>query len=151
MISPYMHHDIPHGTQYLHGTQDMRYAPTVLMIISHIYHYILHGTEHPPQYWTHIIQVITTDDYSPPQRLVLRIQSHNYHQKNDSDTIVTDIVLFSLPVWLFGKVPSEHLSPMSPLICSEWKFVLLSKLEILQSNSKWQNWFPLQNWYPSTH
>ena len=51
---------IPHGTEQPHGTHDVptfimnpqwdsRYPPTCIMIFSH-------GTEHPPQYCTHVMQ-----------------------------------------------------------------------------------------------
>ena len=51
MISPHMHHDIPHGTQISkdgipHGTEH----PHGTHDIPHVHHDIPHGTEHPPRY-----------------------------------------------------------------------------------------------------
>ena len=57
-ISSHIYHDIPHGTEHPHGTQDIppRYSwyPPRYWTPHSTEH--PHGTEHPPRYCTHIIQ-----------------------------------------------------------------------------------------------
>ena len=61
-----MHHDIPHGTEYPHGTQDIAHNyhdiphctehPHSTQVITHNYHDIPHSTELAPPYCTHVIR-----------------------------------------------------------------------------------------------
>ena len=50
-ISPHIYHDIPHGTEHPHGTQDIPHGtqdiPHGTQDIPHGTHDIPHGTEHP--------------------------------------------------------------------------------------------------------
>ena len=57
--NPHSTHDILHGTEHPHGTQDI---PTFIMISPHstqgipyMHHDIPHGIEHPPRYCTHTL------------------------------------------------------------------------------------------------
>ena len=57
MIFPHVHHDVPHGVEHPHRTQDNPHGThdiphgtehhTILKIIPHGTHDIPHGTEHP--------------------------------------------------------------------------------------------------------